>query len=163
MVIGIEHKRKRRKERKGRKRRREKKEKKEEKREKRKGKKEKERKMMKKGFGIVTILLVFVIVFCVKGTVMSKENHERVKQNHYYAVLEEEYVKRAEELLDKEGYMDCGINFTRVTYESGRREYTVLIHHRKIENLPKAEKARLWSLLSQVEFQDEACSFRYEL
>ena len=119
--------------------------------------------MMKKGFGIVTILLVFVIVFCVKGTVMSKENHERVKQNHYYAVLEEEYVKRAEELLDKEGYMDCGINFTRVTYESGRREYTVLIHHRKIENLPKAEKARLWSLLSQVEFQDEACSFRYEL
>ena len=93
----------------------------------------------------------------------SKENHERVKQNHYYAVLEEEYVKRAEELLDKEGYMDCGINFTRVTYESGRREYTVLIHHRKIENLPEAEKAKLWSLLSQVEFQDEACSFRYEL
>ena len=117
--------------------------------------------MMKKGFGIVTILLVFVIVFCVKGTVMSKENHERVKQNHYYAVLEEEYVKRAEELLDKEGYMDCGINFTRVTYESGRREYTVLIHHRKIENLPEAEKAKLWSLLSQVEFQDEACSFLY--
>lgn len=160
MVIRIEHKRKRRKERKGTKGIREKRE---EKREKKKGRKEKERKMMKKGFGIVTILLVFVIVFCVKGTVMSKENHERVKQNHYYAVLEEEYVKRAEELLDKEGYMDCGINFTRVTYESGRREYTVLIHHRKIENLPKAEKARLWSLLSQVEFQDEACSFRYEL
>lgn len=119
--------------------------------------------MMKKGFGIVTILLLFVIIFCVKGTVMSKENHDRVNQNHYYAAMEEEYVKRAEELLDKEGYTDCGINFTRVTYESGRREYTVLIHHRKIENLSETEKAKLWSLLSQVEFQDEACSFRYEL
>ncbi|MDE6387655.1 MAG: hypothetical protein K2L82_07625 [Lachnospiraceae bacterium] len=119
--------------------------------------------MMKKGFGILTVLLVLIIIFCVKGTVMSMENHERAKQNHYYAALEEDYLESARDLLNGEGYTDCGINLMRVTYEDGSREYTVLIHHRRLERLSEEEKGELRSLLSREEFQDEGCSFRYDL
>lgn len=119
--------------------------------------------MMKKGFGIVTVLLVLVIIFCVKGTVMSKENNERAKQNHYYAVLEQDYLERTRQILHEEGYESCGINLTRVTYEDGRREYMVLIHHRRLDRLSDEEKIELENMLSQIEFQNEKCSFYYEL
>lgn len=119
--------------------------------------------MMKKGFGILTILLVLVIIFCVKGTVMSKENDERAKQNQYYAALEQDYLERARQLLDEKGYSNCGINLTRVTYEDGRREYTVLIHHRRLERLSDEEKLELENLLSKIEFHNGACSFCYEM
>ncbi len=119
--------------------------------------------MMKKGFGILTVLLILVIIFCVKETVMSKESTERAKQNHYFAVLEQDYLERTRQLLDEEGYGNCGINLTRVTYEDGRREYTVLLHHRKLERLSGKEKLNLEGMLSQIEFQNEMCSFCYEL
>ena len=119
--------------------------------------------MMKKGFGTLTVLFVLVIIFCVKGTVMSKENAERAKQNHYFAVLEQDYLTRTKQLLDEEGYGNCGINLTRVTYEDGRREYTVLLHHRKFERMSGEEKLDLESMLSQIEFQNEMCSFCYDL
>lgn len=119
--------------------------------------------MMKKGFGILTVLLVLVIIFCVKGTVMSKENDERAKQNHYYAALERDYLERTRRLLDEEGYLNCGINLTRVTYEDGRRVYTVLIHHRRLERLSDEEKLELENLLSKMEFHNEVCIFCYEM
>lgn len=118
--------------------------------------------MMKKWFGILTVLLVLVIIFCIKGTVMSMENPERVKQNHCYAAWEEEYLESARDLLNREGYTDCGINLTWVAYEDGSREYTVLIHHRKLERLSEEQKGGLRTLLSRGEFQDKTCSFRYD-
>lgn len=119
--------------------------------------------MKRRGFGILTVLLLLVIIFCVKGTVLSKENSERAKQNHYYAALEEEYLTRTQELLEEEGYRNCGVNMRRVTYEDGSREYTVLLHHRKLDHMSAEEKRALENLLSQREFQDKTCMFRYEL
>lgn len=119
--------------------------------------------MTKKGFWIITVLLVLVIIFCVKGTVMSKGNNERAKQNHYYATLEQDYLERTRQILHEEGYENCGINLTRVTYEDGRREYTVLLHHRRLERLSVEEKIDLENMLSQIEFQNKECSFCYEL
>lgn len=119
--------------------------------------------MVKKRFGIITVLLVLVIIFCVKGTVMSKENNERAKQNHYYAALEQDYLEKTRQILYEKGYKNCGINLTRVTYEDGRREYTVLLHHRRLDGLSDEEKLDLESKLSQIEFQNKECSFCYEL
>lgn len=118
---------------------------------------------MKRGFGILTVVLVLVIFFCIKGTVMSKGNQERAQQNHYYAVLEQDYLEKARVLMLEEGFVDCGINLTRVTYEDGRREYTVRLHHRRFDRLPEEEMSRLKCMLSDAEFQDESCSFYYEM
>ncbi|MBD5485495.1 MAG: hypothetical protein HDR18_08270 [Lachnospiraceae bacterium] len=119
--------------------------------------------MIRRGYAIVTFLLVLIIILGVKGTVMSKENGERAGQNRYYDALEEEYRERTQILLEEEGYHNCGINLTWVAYEDGSREYTLLLHHRKLNRLTDEEKADLKNILSETEFQEEACSFRYDL
>ena len=119
--------------------------------------------MRGKLFGVVTVLLVLVIVFCIKGTVMSRDNEERGKKNHYYAVLEQEYRDRTRQLLEEQGLRDCGINIRWVADADGSREYTIFLHHRKLNRMTAEEKSVLTDMLVEMEFQDEACSFLYEL
>lgn len=119
--------------------------------------------MTGRAFYILTVLFVLVIIFCVKGTVQSRENDERERQNRHYAVLEQEYLERAQDLLEREGYGSCGINMRRVTYGEGRREYTVMLHHRKLKRISDSERLELKDMLSKMEFQDDACRFIYEL
>ena len=118
---------------------------------------------MRRGFGVITVLLILVIAFCVKGTVFSKENHERAKENHYFAVLEDEYLEQAKGLLEEQGYHNCGVTMTRVTLEDGSREYTVLLHHRKLQKLGVEEREELLEALCTMEFSHGTCSFVYEL
>ncbi len=112
---------------------------------------------------MITVVLILVIVFCVKGTVFSKENNERAQANHYYAVLEDGYLEQTRELLKEEGYINCGVTMTRVTQEDGSREYTVLLHHRKLQKLGTEQKEELVEALSAMEFDCGICRFKYEL
>lgn len=118
---------------------------------------------MKRGFGVITVLLVLVIVFCVKGIVFCKENNERAKANRYYAVLEDEYLEEARQLLEEHGYQNCGVTMTRITEADGNREYTVVLHHRKLQKLSAEEKSAVISFLSAMEFDGGICRFCYEL
>ncbi len=118
---------------------------------------------MRKGFGIITVVLIAVIIFCVKGTVSSKENSERAEANRYYAALEDEYLDRTRDILEEKGYCDCGVTMTRVTMEDGSREYTVLLHHRKLQRLNAEEKNELIGFLADMEFDNDVCRFRYDL
>lgn len=121
--------------------------------------------MVRRGYRILAVVLVIMIIFGMKGTVMSKESARsaRAKQNRHYAAMEAEYRERTQELLEKEGYHNCGINLTWVAYEDGSRIYTLLLHHRKLARLSAAERAVLQNRLTETEFSEEACSFRYEL
>lgn len=114
-------------------------------------------------FGAATVLLVLTLGLCVKGTVTSEESDERGKRNHYYAVLEKEYRDRTRQLLEEQGLRDCGINIRWVADADGSREYTILLCHRRLNRMTEEEKSALACMLAEVEFQDEACSFIYEL
>lgn len=117
--------------------------------------------MRGKMFGVLTVLLVLIIVFCVKGTVMSRGGDECDRRNHYYAALEQEYLERTRLLLEEEGLRDCGINIRWVADGNGSREYTVLLHHRNLNYMSDQEKSVLENMLSGMEFQDASCSFSY--
>lgn len=117
--------------------------------------------MRGKVFGILTVLLVLIIVFCVKGIVMSRGSDEYERRNHYYAALEQEYLERTRMLLEEEGLRDCGVNLRWVDDGNGNREYMVLLHHRNLNYMSEQEKSVLENMLSEIEFQDAACSFSY--
>ena len=119
--------------------------------------------MERKLFGAVTVLLLLVTIFCVKGTVTSRGSDEHGKRNRYYAVLEQEYRDRTRQLLEEQGLRDCGINIRWIADVDGSREYTISLHHRKLSRMTEEEKSALKDMLIKVEFQDEACSFRYKL
>ena len=117
--------------------------------------------MKGKTFGALTVVLVLIIVFCVKGTVASRESAVCGKKNHYYAVLEQEYLDRTKQVLEEQGLRDCGVNLRWVADGDGSREYTMLLHHRKLNRMTEEQKSVLTDMLIEVEFQDEACSFYY--
>lgn len=117
--------------------------------------------MNNKVFGALTVLLVLIILFCVKGTVMSRNHGGHERQNKYYAVLEREYLEKTRQLLNEEGFSNCGINLRWVADNEGRREYTIILHHRRLERMSDREQADLTDRLSEEEFQDDACSFCY--
>lgn len=92
-------------------------------------------------FAGVTVLLILTVWLSAAGIVKS-ESSERAKEEHY-AVLEQQYVEDIREYLNKTGYPDSGVMCNRVTYEDGRREYTVFLHHRRLAGLAEEEKKRL--------------------
>lgn len=114
-------------------------------------------------FGVLTVLLVLVIVFCIKGTVMSRADSEYERKNHNYAAMERGYLERTRQLLEEEGLGNCGVNMRWVDDGYGNRKYTMVLHHRKLDRMSEDEKSVLADLLSEMEFRDEACSFQYEL
>lgn len=98
---------------------------------------------MKKGFGLITALLTLTIAFCVNGTVMSKERDGCTRENERYAALEGEFLTRTRQLLEEEGYHDCGVTITWTREGSDARRYLVEIHHRGIGCLDETERERL--------------------
>lgn len=118
---------------------------------------------MKKGFGVVAVVLIMVILFCVKGTVFSKEQNERAEANRYYSVMEKEYLRQTKDILEQEGYDNCGVTVTWVSSEDGSREYTVLLHHKKLQKLGRQEQTVIIGRLSEMEFDSGNCSFSYSI
>ena len=117
--------------------------------------------MREKGFGIMTVILVAVIFFLIGGTVMSMSDNDHMRNNHYYAALEQEYLQKARQLLEEEGLKNCGVNLRWVDDGNGNREYTMLLHHRRLTRMSEEEIENLTDRLSGAEFRDDACSFYY--
>lgn len=117
---------------------------------------------MKNRFGVATVLLILVIAFCVRGTVMSKENTEHIRENERYVVWERTFKEDIGKALAKQGYPDSGITMNWVQ-KDGKRTYTVAVHHRQIDVLAKEERERLLQTLLQVRAGDEGCGIMFEL
>ncbi len=116
-----------------------------------------------KRFYIATALLILIISLCVRGTVFSGKNDERQRRNLCYAAMEEEYLEEARSLLRGAGLADCGVDLRWVSYGDGSREYTVSLHHSRLEHMSEADKETLKRKLSEADFHGDACRFSYVL
>lgn len=114
-------------------------------------------------FIIMAMLLALLILFCTTETVMSQGRGAAGMQQKYYAGIEEEYLSNLNKALSEKGYQCSGITMRWVADSEGLRSYTVMIHHRKINSLDAYEKEELLHELSAAEFEDERCTFNYEL
>lgn len=120
--------------------------------------------MKKKKFlyAAAVILSVLVIFFCAKETVMSRNKLGNKDGKQYFAAMEKAYYADMAELLGEKGYPNSGITIRWVSEEEGRRDYTVMIHHRNIGRLDEEGKEELLRELAGTEFRDDGCTFRYE-
>lgn len=111
------------------------------------------------GMTAITVLLVMIGTLFLSMAVLSQNREAVRQQKEYYKVLEQEYVKRMSEFLEEQGYANSGITMNRVIEEDGTLQYTVTIHHRRIEQLDDIQRGELLSKCQEIEFPEQDCSF----
>lgn len=109
-----------------------------------------------------TVLLTLIILFCATETVMGRNRTDKMGDKQYLASLEKEYEAGMKLLLKEKGYQNSGVTIRWISDEDGSRSYTIMIHHRKLEQISDAEREALVGELSGAEFEKERCTFHYE-
>ncbi len=115
--------------------------------------------MVRARFGMITLFLILVTVYSVEGIGAGRGNRGRIEVDRHYEELEKEFLERARATLDEQGYHNCGVTMTRVTGADGRREYTVLLHHKRFGQLGDQELSKLAGALSGMDVQDGIGTF----
>ena len=108
-------------------------------------------------FYIVAAGLILVILSMVTMTVNATESKKLQHENGYYEQIEDEYVQNLRHTLTEKGFCNAGITMTKVFLEDGSREYTVKLHHRRMDNFSPEEKYELIDALSEIEFEAADC------
>ncbi len=108
-------------------------------------------------FYIITIGLLIFTFMTMTMSVNATEDKRLQHRDKYYEEMEDCYVKGLRDKLSDEGYRNAGITMTKVFLEDGAREYTVKLHHKRIERLTMQEQQDLLEELSQIEFADSEC------
>lgn len=111
---------------------------------------------------IGTVILVFISVLCISGTVISQEKGKSKVEERYYYQAQQDYVKAVRRFLGEQGYKNSGVTMTYVLTENGSREYTVTIHHKKISALSDGEKNVLKAACTSLVFPVEDCLIFHE-
>ena len=109
-------------------------------------------------FYMISLAVVILLFSIATMTVNGQGEHDIAMEREFYEELEEDYVFRLRELLANKGYSNAGVTMTKIYQTDGGREYTVQIHHKRIEHLSEGEQILLMNELAAVCFGDEQCS-----
>ena len=120
------------------------------------------RRISRGGFAAVIMVLTLFACWCCAGTVMSRTDLSAAEIEGYYQEKEKGLVEEARAFLSGEGYIYSGVMLTRVVTADGNREYTLTVHHGKIDKLDDEGRQLLMEGLEGIVFEDEGCSFRHE-
>ena len=110
-------------------------------------------------FVFVTVLFVMISAFCISQTVSGKEDAEAKEQEAFYREQENKLLADIRAFLNQEGYYNSGVTLTRVVDSDGSREYTITIHHSRIDRMDDFEKQELKNALEELVFVSKGCSF----
>lgn len=113
-------------------------------------------------FYLITVLVIFTLFSIITVKVNGQGERDFASERQYYEQLEEEYTQRLVDLLEGKGYRYAGITMTKIYQEDGSREYTVLIHHKRINQLSDGEKILLQNELAAVSFGGEECNILHK-
>lgn len=119
------------------------------------------RRMSRGGFAAAVLVLTLFVCCCCAGTVMSRTDLSVQELEGYYKEKEEGLVKAAKTFLNGEGFVHSGVMLTRVVDIDGTREYTLTVHHGKIDKLDEESRLLLMEELEKIVFEDTNCMFRH--
>lgn len=120
------------------------------------------KRMSKRSFAAAVVILTLIAVYCCAGTVMSRTDFSTEEVEAYYNMKENALVDSTREFLNRAGYTNSGVMLTRVVDADGSREYTLTVHHGKIDSMCEEERALLMEELEKMVFEDERCAFCHE-
>ena len=85
-------------------------------------------------FMVAAVLLLLAAVYFWTAAAVSGMEVSAGELETYYSEKERELVAEARAFLDREGFRNSGVMLTRVVDEDGRRQYTLTVHHGKIDD-----------------------------
>ncbi len=117
-----------------------------------------------KSFGtkIIIVMLTFVIIFCISGTVYCRDKRLSRSGELSYRAQEQEYERELRALLEEKGYRNSGVMMNSITQADGARSYIITIHHKKIEALDNMEKSALAAQCQDIKVLMENCSVSFQ-
>ena len=117
--------------------------------------------MKKMGLLLTAVMiLIFGIGMTAKAASFKEEKSGFSKEQ--YCIMEEEYVNEVKLILLEKGCKNAGITLTYITDIEGNRDYTVTVHHNRLDKMEVQElkllEARLQEsaqnlLLAEVAFR----------
>ena len=113
-------------------------------------------------FMVAAVLLLLAAVYFWTAAAVSGMEVSAGELETYYSEKERELVAEARACQDREGFRNSGVMLTRVVDEDGRRQYTLTVHHGKIDDMEEDDRAALLDSLGKIIFLDASCSFRHE-
>lgn len=109
--------------------------------------------------GLAALGIVMAAVLFITGSIQSQAADTLRAQEEYYEQLEREYIGQVRSFLDRQGYRNSGVTLSRVVDSEGQRSYTILVHHRAMDQLEDEELAELLGQLEDMGFYAPGCSF----
>ena len=111
---------------------------------------------------ITTILLLLLIVFFSRETVYAQMEGRIAVDSEVQKQIEKEHVEAVKDILSEHNLSNSGVMMTKVIYGDGKREYTVKINNRMIQQMTPYEQAQLKKEIEKISFPLPNCSFTYE-
>ena len=102
----------------------------------------------------VTLLVVAVIVLVLgigmtaKAASLKSENSQFSKEQ--YQAMEEKFVEEVRLVLLEKGCKNAGVTLTYIADAEGNREYTVAVHHTKLEKMSGQELVLLQERMQEI-------------
>ena len=90
---------------------------------------------------VMFVVVVMVLAMGIGMSVMASSEKEMsyVISNEEYKAMEQECLQEVKMILLEKGCKDAGVTLTYVTMEDGSREYTVCVHHAKLDVMESEE------------------------
>ena len=67
----------------------------------------------------------------------------------YYRQIESEYLSDVRDKLTDSGFSNAGLSLTKQVDDNGAFDYTLSVHHRRIDKMDEAERAKLTDMITE--------------
>lgn len=104
------------------------------------------------------VVVTLLMVYSTRQHIQQRKGDAiQMEETENYREVEEQYRLQVQEVMTQAGYPNSGVTMTYVTGENGDRQYTVQIHHRRLEKMKAEEQEQLKRQVLDVTGQMGAC------
>ncbi len=108
------------------------------------------------------LFLTLAAIYLCAGTAKGGTDLSIQELEGYYQDKERALVEDVKTFLNEEGFVHSGVMLTRVVDADGSREYTLTVHHGKIDRMKEESRKALQERLEGMIFEDPDSIFRHE-
>ena len=105
--------------------------------------------MDNKSYIAVTLLLLMTFVLATGIKANGRSSRIPDITGEYYKQIESEYLSDVRDRLDDNGFSNAGLSLTKQVNEDGGIDYTLSVHHRRIDRMDDTQRAELADMLTE--------------